>query len=178
MKASADIKNLWTCPKCKRQFERQGQSHSCKPYPLEKHFENKPAGKILYEKFRGAVKREVGSFKIESLECCIHFVSTSTFVAVKILRDKIRVDFSLSRKIINKRIAQNMQLSANRYLYYVDISSKDEIDKELIGWIWEAHEIKNVKTEDIEKIFKQLKYKLWKTNNFARVAVCRSTNPK
>jgi hypothetical protein len=149
MKTNTEIKELWTCPTCNRQFERQGQSHSCKPYPLEMHFEKKPAGKILYEKFRRTVKKKVGSFKIESLECCIHFVSTSTFAAVKILRDKIRVDFSLSHKIKSKRIVQNMQLSANRYLYYVDIYSEDEIDEEFIEWIAEAHETKNIKAEKV-----------------------------
>jgi len=143
-----DIKiKLWSCPQCGRQFERQGQSHSCRPFPLAQHFEGKPEGRLLYEKFKRAVKKQIGPFKIESLECCIHFVSTFTFAAVKILKDKIQVDFSLSRKINSKRISQCIQLSVNRFLYYMNISTEDEIDLTLMKWIEEALEKKSKKTE-------------------------------
>ncbi len=90
---------------------------------------------------------QVGSFKIESLECCIHLVSTFTFAAVKIFKDKIRVDFSLSRKLKNKRITDTVQMSAHRYLYVVDIMNEDEIEEELMTWIREAHDKKNKKAE-------------------------------
>lgn len=147
MKTKSEILKLWKCPKCGRQFERHGQSHSCRPFPLEQHFLGKPAGRLLYEKFKEAVKKQVGSFKIESLECCIHFVSTFTFAAVKIFKEKIRVDFSLSRKIKSKRINQYVQMSAHRYLYVIDIMYEDEIDNELMEWIQEANDKKRVKVD-------------------------------
>ena len=147
VKTKNEIIKLWTCPKCGRQFERQGQSHSCKSFPLAKHFANKPRGASLYETFLRSVKMQVGSFKIESLECCIHLVSTFTFAAVKIFKDKIRVDFSLSRKLKNKRIIDTVQMSAHRYLYVVDIMNEDEIEEELMTWIGEAHDKKNKKAE-------------------------------
>lgn len=139
MRTGAVIEKLWTCPNCGRQFQRQGQSHSCRPYALEKHFERKPDGKLLYEKLKQAVEKQIGSFKIESLECCIHFVSTSAFAAVKIFKEKIRVDFSLSRSIENKRFHQSVQMSAHRFLYCVDILTANEIDDELMQWIQEAY---------------------------------------
>ena len=137
-KTNTEIK-LWTCPKCGRQFERKGQSHSCRAFLLAVHFKGKPAGKLLYEKLKQAVTKRIGSFKVESLECCIHFVSTSTFAAIKIYTDKIRVDFTLSRKIRNKRIKGWEQMSAHRYLYVIDVMSEDEMDEELLDWIQEAH---------------------------------------
>jgi hypothetical protein len=133
---------LWKCPKCGRQFERKGQAHSCRHFPIEQHFEGKREGKLLYEKFKRAITKQVGSFKTESLECCIHFVSTFTFAAVKILKDKIRVDFTLTHKLKSNRIKQFLQISANRYLYQVDISTEDEIDEKLVNWIQEAHDIR------------------------------------
>ncbi|MGE5106668.1 MAG: DUF5655 domain-containing protein [Sphingobacteriales bacterium] len=149
MKTKTEIKKLWACPKCGRQFERKGQSHSCRSFPLEEHFNGKPAGRLLYESFKRAVKKQVGSFKIESLECCIHFVSTFTFAAVKIFKDKIWVDFSLNRKIKSKRITRHLQMSAHRYLYALDIFNEDEMDKELMEWIQEAHDKKSRKTETV-----------------------------
>jgi hypothetical protein len=138
-------KKLWTCPKCKRKFERRGQPHSCRPFPLTQHFRNKPGGKLLYQKLKQAIREELGSFKVESLECCIHFVSTFTFAAVKIFRDKISVDFSLSRKIQNGRIRKVVPMSTHRYLYLVDVMREEDIDQALLAWIHEAHDKKDVK---------------------------------
>jgi Domain of unknown function (DUF5655) len=105
----------------------------------------KDTGKALYENFKRSVKKQVGPFKIESLECCIHFVSTFTFVAVKIFKEKIQIDFSLSRKIKSNRINRYVRMSAHRYLHYTDIVSNDEIDKELMEWIQEAYDKKDIK---------------------------------
>lgn len=146
-KIKAVRKKLWTCPKCKRKFERQGQSHSCRAYPLAKHFENKAAGKQLYQKLKQAIKKETGTFKVESLECCIHFVSTFTFAAVKIYKDKIQVHFSLSRIIKSGSIIQTTPMSAHRYLYAVDIMKEEDITTALIQWIHEAFDLKNKKTK-------------------------------
>jgi hypothetical protein len=139
MKAQANIK-LWTCPECGRQFAKQNQPHSCREFALERHFEGKPTGKRLYEAFRRALKKTMGPFKIESLECCIHFVSHFTFVAVKIMKGKIRIDFSLGRKLGNGRINKAFKMSANRYLYAVDVDDEEEIDDQLLKWIREAHD--------------------------------------
>jgi hypothetical protein len=135
---SHEILQKWTCPKCGRSFERHNQSHSCKNFPVEQHFEGKPYGKMLYKELARAVKLQLGNFKTESLECCIHFVTSFTFAAVKISKHKIIVDFSLSRKIKSKRIKQAVQISANRYLYYADVNTADEIDSTLIAWLIEA----------------------------------------
>jgi hypothetical protein len=142
MKIISRESTLWKCPNCGRQFERQGQTHSCKPFPLKQHFIRKDAGKALYEKLRKAIRKQVGSFKIESLECCIHFVSTSTFAAVKIFKDKIQLDFSLSYQIKSKRIDGFVKMSAHRYLYYISLHSEDEIDEVLLNWVQEAYDLK------------------------------------
>ena len=151
MEATSALAKLWTCPECGRQFERPGQVHSCKIFSLEQHFEGKPVGKALYDYFEQAVTRSTGPFKIESLECCIHFVGNFAFVAVKILTDKIRIDFSLARKIKSKRFGKHVQMSAHRHLYYVDIEKEDEIDPELMLWIKEARNIEKRKQHPASK---------------------------
>ena len=143
METKINQKILWTCPKCGRKFERKNQMHSCKIYPLEAHFERKTKGKMFYEVLQEVVQQQIGSFKIESLECCIHFINPSTFLAVKILNEKIEIHFSLNKKIENKRINKCTQMSAHSYLYYVEIIKEGEIDKELVDWIHEAYHLKN-----------------------------------
>lgn len=141
MKVTSAIKELWTCPKCGRQFEREGQLHSCRFYALEQHFVRKETGRLLYEAFKKAVEKQVGPFKVESLECCIHFFSTFTFAAVKIFKDKIRVDFSLSNELKSERIQHAIQMSSHRYLYYIDIKTANEMDAELMQWVQEAYDL-------------------------------------
>jgi len=132
------MKKLWSCPKCKRKFKKENQVHSCAEYPLERHFENKELAKELFEHLKKEVKKSVGILKIESLPCCIHLVSNYTFGAVWAKKDRIRIDFRTDFQIKDKRIWKVIKISANRYLYYLEIKDKKEINKELLGWIKKA----------------------------------------
>ena len=65
------MKKLWKCPRCKREFAKENQTHSCRVYPLEEHFKNKDYAKSVFEYLKGKIEKEVGKLKIESLPCCI-----------------------------------------------------------------------------------------------------------
>lgn len=73
------------------------------------------------------------------MPCYIHFVSKHTFAGVYALRDKIRIHFTLGYKLESSRIDKFTQMSANRYLYSIDIENEDGIDKELISWLKQAY---------------------------------------
>ena len=134
------MKKLWLCPKCKREFAKKNQSHSCKIYPIKKHFKNKEFAESLFKYLKKEIDKSIGPLKIESLPCCIHLVSNYTFGAVWALKDRIRIDFRLDYKIKSSKI-DTVKISANRYLYYLDITNKKEIDKKLLNWIKEAYEL-------------------------------------
>lgn len=130
---------MWQCPKCKREFSKINQSHSCAKFKLEKHFRSKEFAKELFDYLVLEIKKKVGKIKIESLPCCIHLVSNYTFGAVWALSDGIRVDFRLDHKIETQKLHRLVKMSANRFLYYFDIKDKKEIDKEIIGYYKEAY---------------------------------------
>lgn len=135
--------NLWTCPKCRRQFVNKNQVHSCRVYPVEKHLQGKSEeAQSLYKILKEKIKKEVGSFRIESLPCCIHFVKDPayTFAAVYILKNKIRVHFGLGYQLVSPRIEKFSQMSANRWLYSLGIRQKEEIDKEFLNWLKQAYD--------------------------------------
>lgn len=133
---------MWSCPKCNREFGKEKQTHSCKSYALEEHLKNKPVGKALFDEYIALVKEKVGPIKIESLPCCIHLVSDFTFGAVWVLKDKIKIDFRLRRevKIAGAKIEK---ISANRYMYYIDIKDKKEITDELLALVKESYSLHN-----------------------------------
>lgn len=135
------MNKLWGCPKCKREFKNQNQVHSCVNFPLAKHFENKKFAKDLFQDLKNKISKSVGKVKIESPPCCIHLVGNYTFGAVWPMKDRIRIDFRTDFQIKSKRIWKMVKMSANRYLYYLEIRDKKEIDKELIGWIKKAYRL-------------------------------------
>jgi len=131
---------MWNCSKCNREFSRFNQQHSCVVYPIENHFKDKEAiAKPLFDELVSQIEKNIGSIKIESLPCCIHLVSNYTFGAVWAMKNKIRIDFRLDSKIDDPMIVRMEKMSANRYLYYLDIADKNDIDDKLIGWLKTAY---------------------------------------
>jgi len=139
MEEKEDI--MWRCPKCKREFQKANQAHSCTVFPLEKHFEGKEKARKLFDFLRAEIEKKVGPVKIESLPCCIHFVGTYSFGACWALKDKIRIDFRLDHPLETKREHKINHMSANRYLFYFDIADTSEIDAELLGWIRNSYKL-------------------------------------
>ena len=133
--------NLWKCPKCKREFRKKNQSHSCVSYPLKNHFKNKDYAKSLFNILKKEIIENIGPLKIESLPCCIHLVSNYAFGAVWALKDKIRIDFILDKRISSIKVNKIIKMSTNRYLYYLDIKDKKEIDKKLLTLIKKAYKL-------------------------------------
>jgi len=133
--------NTWHCPKCHREFGKKNQAHSCVKYPLIRHFQNKPLAKELFVDLKAKIKKTIGPVKVESLPCCIHYVSSYTFGAVWCLKNGLRMDFRLSRSKKSKRFWKTLRMSPNRYLYYVEVGDKKEIDAELLGWLKEAYSL-------------------------------------
>jgi hypothetical protein len=129
---------MWHCPKCKREFKKNNQSHSCAVFPLEKHFIGKDYAKELFDYYIVEVRKKIKPLKIESLPCCIHLVTDFTFGAVWAMKDKIRIDFRLDKKVEIKSEAKITQISPNRFMYYLDIKDKKEITPELINLIEES----------------------------------------
>jgi len=134
---------LWKCPKCGRKFEKVKQQHSCAVYPVAKHLKGKKLATELYDELKLKIKKTAGPFYVESLPCCIHFVTAAfTFSAVYAMKDGLRLHFGLDHKISSKRIRRYSQIAASRYMYELDIKDKNEMDKELLAWLKEAYSTK------------------------------------
>lgn len=137
------MKKLWICPKCGRIFEKKNQAHSCKVYPLRNHFKGKEAVAVpLFRKLKARIKKDIGQIKVISLPCCIHLFGKFDFAAVFPLKDKIRIHFVLDYKLKSPRIYSFSKYSVSRYKYAIYIKDESKIDKELIGWMKEAYNLR------------------------------------
>ena len=138
---SSEKIHMWKCPKCKREFKKVNQSHSCQVYPLEQHFAGKERARELFEYYKAQIEKNIGAVKIESLPCCIHLVGTFSFGACWAMKDKIRIDFRLDHPIEINRGHKMNKISANRYMYYFDLADESEIDAELMNLVTEAYKL-------------------------------------
>jgi hypothetical protein len=85
--------------------------------------------------------RLLGSFQEEPKKTSIHLVRTAGFAGVHPRKSYLYLDLRIDRRIDSPRIARAEQVSKNRYHNEVKLTSADQVDKELLGWIKEAYEL-------------------------------------
>jgi len=134
---------MWTCPKCGRIFTKTGQPHSCKSVPLEKHFENKEKAKDLFFYLVEQINRRVGKCKTISLPCCIHLFGNYDFLAALPKKDSLEIRFALNKKVDGPRLKQFVPMSAKVFKNCFDITKKEELDNEFIGWLKQSYHLKD-----------------------------------
>ena len=112
-------------------------------------FNEKPAALPLYEAFATRLLAEIDNVTIKVRKTQISFSNKYNFAFVSLLpvrRTKERpktwstVTFGLRYKKESPRIDAASEPYPNRWTHHLLISSVDEIDDELIGWIKEAAE--------------------------------------
>ncbi|KKQ30072.1 MAG: hypothetical protein US68_C0012G0011 [Candidatus Shapirobacteria bacterium GW2011_GWE1_38_10] len=133
---------MWTCTTCNRIFEKTAQAHSCQKIPLEEHFKNKEKAKELFNFLFKTINEKVGKCQIVSIPCCVHLFGRYDFLAALPKKDKLEIRFGLNRKLDSPRLKQSVPVSCSSVKNCVDLSSKEEVNNELIEWLSEAYFLK------------------------------------
>ena len=108
-------------------------------FPLESHFSGKePSVREMYDRLISAVQ-EFGKVIEEPKKTSIHLVNVSAFAGVQTRGTYILLNIKADHKIESPRIHKADQISASRFHHRVKVSSVNEIDSELIGWLREAY---------------------------------------
>lgn len=112
-------------------------------------FHEKPAAFPLYEAFARRLLAEIGNVTVKVQKTQISFSNRHNFAFVSFLpvrraKDRpktyITVTFGLGYKKESPRVAAASEPYPNRWTHHMLISSPEEIDDELMGWIKEAAE--------------------------------------
>ena len=110
-------------------------------------FNEKPTALPLYEAFAQRLFAEIGNVNVKVQKTQISFSSRHNFAFVSFLparkaKDRpetyITVTFGLRYKKESPRIDAASEPYPNRWTHHMLISSVEEIDDELMGWIKEA----------------------------------------
>ena len=127
---------MWVCPKCGREFKRKDQQHACTLISKESLFSKRPQGlKDLYDKVESHVKK-LGGYREETVRPDVIFFKTkNTFLAVKVKKDHLDVEFLLDHLEDVPPVSKYLQTSKNRVAHVVPVDAPEEINEQLINWI-------------------------------------------
>jgi hypothetical protein len=127
---------MWKCAKCDRSFRNTNQSHSCRLVSKEGILKKRaPELQAVYNKIIKVVKG-FGNFREEAVGSdVIYFKTKSTFMAVKMKKAHVEVEFFLDHKIDHPVISKFLQTSSNRITYVVPVDNAADINKQLVDWM-------------------------------------------
>ncbi|HLX57565.1 MAG TPA: DUF5655 domain-containing protein [Ktedonobacteraceae bacterium] len=80
-----------------------------------------------------------GPFQEEPKKTSIHLVHTAGFAGVHPRKSYLYLNLRTDHPIDNPRITKVEQVSRNRYHNELKLTSPDEVDAELLGWLEDAY---------------------------------------
>jgi len=113
---------MWTCFKCGRIFKKARE---------------------LFDHLVEQINNNIGKCEIISIPCCVHLFGKYDFLAALPKKDKLEVRFALDRKLISPRLKTCVAMSARVFKNCFDISKKEELDNEFIGWLKQSYHLKH-----------------------------------
>lgn len=125
---------------CGRLFARRNQFHSCVSMTIDEHFRDKPAKLRDLIDLRVDILGRFGELRVDSVKSAINLGARSHFAMVYVLKNSVRLEFVLGRRVESPRITKVTQLGNESYLHHVTLENAGDIDEELLGWLREAHE--------------------------------------
>ena len=131
----------WTCPKCRREFSKTDQSHSCDEFTVNEHFSNRP--KWLFDLFNRLVSTlgESCEFKIDPVKTAILLKRKTSFAGIKVQNDYLQIHFALDKTVDEFPVYKTIKYTKNRWIHYIKLDSPDEIDHQLISWLMWAYKL-------------------------------------
>ncbi|HMU46361.1 MAG TPA: DUF5655 domain-containing protein [Chitinophagaceae bacterium] len=133
---------MWTCPKCNRLFKRKDQQHTCSLIAKESLFVKRPPElKKLFDKIEKIVKG-FGDFREETVRPDVIFFKTqSTFLAVKVKKNHLDVEFFLDHLEDLPPVYKFLKTSKHRVAHLVAVDSVEDISPQLIKWMKTSYQL-------------------------------------
>ena len=112
-------------------------------FTLEAHFtDQSPVVREIYKRLMKTL-RKFGPVIEEPKKTSIHLVHGSALAGVSTRKDALWLNIRMDHRIDSPRIHKVDQVSARRFHNELKLTSPDDIDAELIGWLKEAYNLGN-----------------------------------
>jgi len=110
-------------------------------FTVKSHFEGKdPVVRKIYDHLLKAL-RQMGPIIEEPKKTSIHLVNVTALAGVATRKDYLILTIKSDRKLTSPRIHKTERASARRFHQEVKLTSPEEVDAELIGWLKEAYSL-------------------------------------
>lgn len=110
-------------------------------FSVSQHFENKdPVVKSIYDRILQE-SHKFGAVMEEPKKTSIHLVNKSAFAGVTTRKSALILNIKSAAPIKHARIAKSEQVSASRFHQEVKLTSPEDVDPVLVGWLREAYAI-------------------------------------
>jgi hypothetical protein len=132
---------LWQCPACERRFANRNQSHACGRHDLEHHFAGKPPEvRALFDAVVAEL-RALGPVTMLPEKTRIAFQVRMSFAQLTPRRGWIDGHVVLARRLENPRFRSVQTFSPRNHLHTFRLTTLDDVDDELRGWLAEAYRV-------------------------------------
>lgn len=106
---------------------------------IASHFDrNDPVVKAIYDRLLADLAA-FGEVHEAPKQTSIHLDNANGFAGVYTRKSYINLRFRLARKLDDPRITKTEQISANRFMHTVKLTSVDDVDPQLLAWMEEAY---------------------------------------
>ena len=106
---------------------------------IDDHFVNKdPSVRTLYDQLLKTL-HEIGPIEQDPKKTSIHINRNSALVGVETRKNYLLLTIKADHKIDHPRIEKIEQISARRFYHKVRITSREDFDAELNGWLKDAY---------------------------------------
>ncbi len=137
-----ELSPLWVCPECGQTFAGKNMWHSCGEWTVDGFLANKGLkARELFDAFVALVRR-AGTFEFSPAKTRVAFMVRVRFAGVIRLSDRgMTCGFWLKRQIESPRFARIDHLNRDDWIYEFRVTSPEQLDDEVLGWIREAYDV-------------------------------------
>ena len=125
---------IWTCPKCKREFFRQKQSHYCSEHTIEDIFEGKAADVVLAFDALLLAVAEWEPQTIGAGKAAIIFNNGKAWMVVRAMKTELDVSF-FYREILKSPVIKTARLDnmgKNKYVHHIRLRNEEDVTPEVV----------------------------------------------
>jgi hypothetical protein len=110
-------------------------------YTVQSHFDGKaPSVKTTYDQLL-KILRKFGLIIEEPKKTSIHLVNKTALAGIATRKDYLILTIKSDGKLTSPRIHKTEQVSTGRFHNEVKVSTPEEVDEELTGWLKDAYEL-------------------------------------
>ena len=109
------------------------------PFTTSEHFEGKdPVIRRIYDQLLRVLK-QLGPVHEEPKKTSIHLVNATALAGVATRKTCLILTIKSDHKLSSPRVHKTEQVSRNRFHNEIRLSSPEDLDAELVGWLRQAY---------------------------------------